>query len=92
MRFFNKSQGFSLLELLTSVIIISLLILLSYLVIPKLVNKALDSRRKTDLDKIKNVLEIFITMKIVIQMNYPNAVNLLFPVIKCYYPHFRVIQ
>lgn len=59
MRFSNKSRGFSILELLTTILIISLLTVSSYLVIPKLIKKAYDSRRKTDLDKIKNVLEIY---------------------------------
>ena len=59
MRFFNKSHGFSLIELLTSITLISILVIISYLVFPKLINKAIDSRRKTDLNKIKNVLEMY---------------------------------
>ena len=59
MMFSKKTQGFSLLEMLTSVLIISLLVISSYLFAPKLINKAFDSRRKSDLDKIKNVLEMY---------------------------------
>ena len=59
MIFTSKSQGFSLMELLTAILIISLLTISSYLIIPKLIQKAFDSRRKTDLNKIKNVLEMY---------------------------------
>lgn len=59
MRFLNKSRGFSLVELLTAVLVISLLIISSYLVIPRLIKRVFDSRRKSDLDKIKNSLEIY---------------------------------
>jgi len=55
----KKVQGFSLLELLTAVLIISLLIISSYIVAPKLIRKAFDARRKSDLDKIKNILEVY---------------------------------
>lgn len=59
MRFSNKSLGFSLVELLTAILIISLIIISSYLVVPKLIKRAFDSRRISDFDKIKNSLEIF---------------------------------
>lgn len=68
MRLLVKSRGFSLMELLTAVIIISLLTLSSYLVIPKLISKAFDARRKSDLNKIKNSLEIYYNF----ENKYPN--------------------
>lgn len=56
---YKKSQGFSLLELLIAVFIISLLIITSYLFLPNLIRKAFDARRKSDLEKIKTSLEIY---------------------------------
>lgn len=59
MRLSNKTLGFSLVELLIAIIIISLSVSASYLFIPKLITKAYDTRRKSDLDKIKKSLEVY---------------------------------
>lgn len=50
------SRGFSLLEILIVLAILGLLIIGSYLFIPFQLKKARDSRRKTDLERIKFVL------------------------------------
>lgn len=52
-------RGYSLFELLIAIVVLSLLVITSYLVIPKLIQKAYDARRKVDLDKIKKNLEIY---------------------------------
>lgn len=56
MRFY-KLKGISLIELLATISLISILIVTSYLVAPKLIAKANDARRKNDLQKIKTYLE-----------------------------------
>ncbi len=55
----KNCRGFSIFEILISIVILMMLIILSYLVFPKLINKAIDARRKSDLEKIKNSLEIY---------------------------------
>ena len=55
-------RGFSLFELLIVIVILSLLIVTSYLVMPKLIQKAFDARRKADLDKIKKNLEVYYSL------------------------------
>lgn len=52
-------QAFSLFEILIVIVLLSLLIVTSYLVIPKLIQKAFDARRKSDVDNIKKSLEIY---------------------------------
>ncbi|KKQ62988.1 MAG: hypothetical protein US85_C0020G0001, partial [Candidatus Shapirobacteria bacterium GW2011_GWF1_38_23] len=59
MRIVKKSRSFSLFEILITVLLLSALIVTSYLAIPKLIEKAYDARRKTDLNKIKTNLEIY---------------------------------
>jgi Tfp pilus assembly protein PilE len=59
MRLVKKSRSFSLFEILITVLLLSALIVTSYLAIPKLIEKAYDARRKADLNKIKTNLEIY---------------------------------
>lgn len=57
---FNKNvQSFSIFEILVTIAVLSVLIVTSYLVVPKLIIKAFDARRKSDIYKIKTNLEIY---------------------------------
>lgn len=58
----KTNRAFSLFELLIAIVLLSLLIMTSYLVIPKLIEKAFDARRKADLDKIKKNLEMYYSL------------------------------
>lgn len=53
------SRGFTLLEVLTVVAVMSIMTSVSYLVIPPLLDQARDTRRKVDLHRIKTSLEIY---------------------------------
>lgn len=58
----KRYSGYSLFELLIAIVILSLLIITSYLVLPKLIDKAFDAQRKVDLDTIKKNLDIYYTL------------------------------
>ncbi|MCL4384207.1 prepilin-type N-terminal cleavage/methylation domain-containing protein [Patescibacteria group bacterium] len=54
-----KQSGFSLVEIMISVAILAMLMVVSYMVMPSLINRAYDARRKADLQKIKTYLESY---------------------------------
>ena len=58
----KTNRAFSLFELLIAIVLLSLLIMTSYLVIPKLIEKAFDARRKADLDRIKKNLDVYVDL------------------------------
>ncbi len=59
MAFIRKDKGFSLVEIMITISVLSILITTSFLIIPSLINKANDARRKADLQKIKIYLESY---------------------------------
>lgn len=52
----NINRGFVLIELLTVIAVLSVLIITSYLAIPKQIKKAQDARRKADLHRTRTLL------------------------------------
>jgi len=62
-----------LFEILVSIILLSLLVVTSYLAIPKLIAKSFDARRKADLNKIKINLEIYYSFAEEFPRNLPNC-------------------
>jgi len=69
----KANRAFSLFELLIAIVLLSLLIMTSYLVIPKLIEKAFDARRKADLDKIKKSLEMYYSLADEFPENLPDC-------------------
>ncbi len=52
-------EGFALIEVLIVIALLALITALSGIVVPKYINKAFDARRKTDLYKLRNYLEVY---------------------------------
>jgi general secretion pathway protein G len=55
----NKSSGFSLIELLVVLALIALMVTISLFALDQARRSSRDARRKTDLETIKNALEIY---------------------------------
>lgn len=58
----KKNRAFSLFEILIAITVMAMLIFVSYLFVPKLIAKAYDAKRKTDLYKIKSALEQYYSL------------------------------
>jgi len=66
-------RSYSLFELLIAIVVLSLLIIASYLIVPKLIQRAFDARRKADLDKIKKNLEMYYSLADEFPETLPNC-------------------
>lgn len=74
----KTSAGFSLVEILISLVVLSLLLTASYLFIPAQIEKARDARRKADLLRIRNALEQYFDLAEVFPTEFPDCGQPLF--------------
>jgi prepilin-type N-terminal cleavage/methylation domain-containing protein len=69
----SARKGITLVELLTTITVVSILAITAYLVVPPQINKAFDARRKADLYQIKFNLEIYYGMAEQFPRNLPGC-------------------
>lgn len=69
----KTNRGYSLFELLIAIVVILLLVISSFLVVPKLIQRAFNARRKSDVDKIKKNLEMYYSLADEFPETLPNC-------------------